>query len=124
MPLPARTPADEKGGPSSVTRVMPKAAISAGRTTVAACDQRPDLFGVDTAALFGNAPAGGRRIKVRCRRRRRARHGGAPTSRYLGNSSVLTGAHRHHGRHAGGILDDGVIVIRCGDRIVAVAAGR
>ncbi|WP_188762115.1 amidohydrolase family protein [Sandarakinorhabdus glacialis] len=114
--------ADEKGGPLPVTRVSAEGGdfISwSGNGARLHWTSGPTLFGVDTGALFGSAPAaeGAAKFKPPVTGVSLAMTVAAdkPTG-----VVVLTGARivTMSGKD-GGIIDDGVIVVR-GDRIVAV----
>ncbi len=115
---------DEKGGPLPVTRVSAEGGDFPGWSNGGGrlhWTNGPTLFGVDTAALFGNAPPADGAPKFK-----------PPTTGVSLGMTVpadkptatvaLTGARLvTMADKQGGIIDDGVIVIR-GDRIVAVGA--
>jgi imidazolonepropionase-like amidohydrolase/Tol biopolymer transport system component len=115
-------PADEKGGPLPVTRVSAQGGDFLSWSNDGArlhWTNGPTLYGVDTAALFGNAPPAegatkftppttGVALGIDVRADK-------PTATVaLTGARIVTMADKQ-----GGIIDDGVIVIR-GDRIVAV----
>ncbi len=115
-------PADEKGGPLPVTRVSAEGgdflswSSGSGRLN---WTNGATLFGVDTAALFGNAPPlhGAPKFKppttgLALGMDMRADKPTATVA--LTGARILTMANKQ-----GGIIDDGVIVIR-GDRIISV----